>query len=205
MLPSSNKHFHSTKKQLESYIEYTITADVKFLDSADLLVRSLANVTPHGIVWKNMRSYMVADAVQQQGDKVQLKGYLRGAPMNIHSLMHIVNMGTTKVESIELLAEPYNSHHKITPQVVYADASKYRNLLRYLPNACIYRQDPLSMEAVSDVLMGEQTWPTEEELENAAKPRRHVPSNVMYRPTARQKFNSVDSSGHVGHSSRLVH
>jgi hypothetical protein len=56
---------------------------------------------------------------------------------------------------------------------------------------CYYRQDSLKMEAEQDVLMGEQNWPTESELnENhlfesmpdkdkaAGRDRRTIPDNV---------------------------
>lgn len=100
---------YASRKAVHQYIEdHALLPDARIVDldlarSNNMLARTLRSMNPKPISWRAQRSYLVADAAsvqiqeQPQGDvstpaaeprcKVQLSGYLRGRPMNVHSLM----------------------------------------------------------------------------------------------------------------------
>ncbi len=110
---ASKQSTQSLKKAVQLSLEQQSTLpDLKVVDAADAaqLARSLCSLTPKPVSWRSSRSYVVADSVVVQhqssegvpaGDQglcsVQVSGYLRGAPMSVHSLMHILGVGTGKV------------------------------------------------------------------------------------------------------------
>lgn len=94
----------------------------------ELLCRQLCNITPRAVAWRNSRSYLLADAVtvtvesrafeshsrgdgQNDGTEVQnvvrISGYLRGKPLSVNSLAHVVGSGTGRIDSIRAAVEPF--------------------------------------------------------------------------------------------------
>jgi hypothetical protein len=111
----------SLKKAAQQYIEqYAVFPGAKIVEgfssngqSSPQLVRTLCNLTPKSISWRATRSYVVSDSVfvepQETSElssseasvkfRVQVSGYLRGMPMSVHSLMHVVGVGTGRLVS----------------------------------------------------------------------------------------------------------
>lgn len=97
-----------------------------------MLARTLRNLAPKPVVWRAQRSYLLADAASVKVHRtaagtctVQLEGYLRGRPMNIHSLMHVVGAGAGRVTKVWQGRRPgarLSADH--SPQVVVADSSR---------------------------------------------------------------------------------
>ena len=106
------------------------------------LVRALTDVKPREVTWRTERAFL-ACAVQQAPDReteVKFRGHLRGKPLNVHQLMHVPGHGTFQIAQIKVLDND---------TVINADPTKVCSL---------------DEEAVPDPMMGEQTWPTPEEL-----------------------------------------
>lgn len=161
-------------RELTRFVEYSITADVRICDAADIAnaARQLSTM-PCGkeIGWRSRRSYLVADKVEvasqnENGNTIVLSGFIRGNPLYIHSLAHVCGVGTTRIARVEVFGathEPLSSrwtemsiHDSSTTATSSSDYSVF--------NADASLQDSLVMSATGDVLAGEQTWPSEEEM-----------------------------------------
>lgn len=93
---------------------------------------------------------------------LSIEGFLRGAALSPDDLVHVSGVGDFQLHSIEVLADPHPSakmqRHRETQATVD---------LRFVPNAS--SQESLQQFNVPDPTLGEQTWPTEEELAEAEK------------------------------------
>eukprot|EP00428_Durinskia_dybowskii_P062940 CAMPEP_0170376684 /NCGR_PEP_ID=MMETSP0117_2-20130122/11856_1 /TAXON_ID=400756 /ORGANISM="Durinskia baltica, Strain CSIRO CS-38" /LENGTH=810 /DNA_ID=CAMNT_0010631903 /DNA_START=135 /DNA_END=2567 /DNA_ORIENTATION=- len=129
------------------------------------LVRILRTMTPKAVNWRAQRSYLLADISnvfvepQQESEdlcKVRVGGYLRGRPMQLNSLVHLVGAGAGRVVKVWRGQSPCSSNGRTESMRVDAESCA---LL-----ADKERAGALRLEASGDSLMGEQTWPTEDEL-----------------------------------------
>jgi len=163
----TNKHSNDLKSNLLKVLQRDICSNVKIFDNSSnlqttLFIRHLSDTTLKQLTWRSNRTYIISDSyickkiesgdINLSSDKsiISMSGYVRGRPMFVHSLMHIPNLGTCRVVSIESANEPYDDHNNaITVAKVIAD---------------INRQDSLLMEAIPNNLNGEQTWPHDDEM-----------------------------------------
>lgn len=115
---------HASRKAVHQYIvDHALIPDARIVDldlarSSNMLARTLRSMNPKPISWRSQRSYLLADAAsvqvqaQEQGDapeprcRVQLGGYLRGRPMHVHSLMHLVGVGAGRIVKVSKGAAP---------------------------------------------------------------------------------------------------
>jgi len=130
---------HAARKAVHQYIvDSAVLPDARILDldssrSSNMLARTLRSINPKPITWRSQRSYLLADAdsvrvepqqteggqAQDQGEpkyRVQLSGYLRGRPMQVHSLMHLVGVGAGRVVKV-WQGQPPSATGKCEPPV----------------------------------------------------------------------------------------
>ena len=115
---------------------------------------------------RSLRAHMFVenvDFVSQNGTEGTLKitGYLRGDKINVNRLVHIPGWGDFQLEKIEKLNDPRALTNKQRTDVNMSEIQEV------LPSAQL--QDDLVSENEPDMMDGEQTWPTAEELEEAEK------------------------------------
>lgn len=166
-------------KEITRYLEYAISSDIRIADAVDSagITRQLSEMTCNReISWRGNRSYVVADSVsivscgadvvsvpgEEDDLTVVMSGYIRGKPLFIHSLSHICGVGTSRIARIEVVppaASPFagGSRGLAIPS---ESSSSDRNVFMADPS----KQDSLVMSATGDILAGEQTWPSEEEM-----------------------------------------
>ena len=177
-------------KELESYFHSVFAREVRVLDAeySAIIARSLSTMATREVGWRSSRTYLTADTVEilpsseedgvsdvPQTCTVRLSGFLRGLPLSVHSLGHIPGVGPCRVAAVEVSRPegPLRPHRAVSSAAVVLTANPSR-------------QEPLDMFSSSDVLMGEQTWPTEAELGTAEGPladgrnRRNLPKNVSH-------------------------
>lgn len=180
----SKKQIHENKKVVYRHLQDIISSDMKINSSTEgsHLVRNICNTTPKDIHWRKIRSYMMSNDCQleQQLDgKVSLKigGYLKGRPMSINSLVHVVGVGAGRIDSFEIPSnsDPFDRSHK----------DEGKSLPSFMIHSDGEKQEDLTMEACTDGLMGEQTWPTEDEMngiiddsDGLRKNMRNLPSDI---------------------------
>lgn len=180
---------HEGKIALQKYLQNNFQADCKVFDESNntqlnLLCRhiSTSTCTVRTVSWKCNRSNIVSDFSTmgiEGGGLVSFKGYIRGRPMALSSLVHIENIGTCRLVQVAALAQdPYSDNRyrhttMASPMVLgqqYAIADPTM-------------QDSLTMEASPDIILGEQTWPIEDEMQGAdapvdgSNPSRKLPNN----------------------------
>jgi pre-rRNA-processing protein TSR1 len=167
--------------------------------------RLLSCITPKDLSWRSIRPYMLPDSfeiLQQSGQTtagtIDLKvcGYLRGVPLSANSLMHIPGGGTGRLESVTPATSPFhaNREDKTTLPVQNMKVDKI------VADSSL--QDSLVRDAEVDTLLGEQTWPTEDELngggdKNAGRDRR-LPAGPFSIPAGMSTYQAdwfVDEDG----------
>ena len=137
---SVSKH-NDMKKIVNSVVQSRVGLEVKCIqeENCALLIRSISVCIPHDISWKKHRSYILSDKTiilpsDNSSDlpasmSVKVSGYLRGAPMNVNSLMHIVGVGSCRIVSVSNNVSPYEAGRKHglvthTAEVVYTDSTQ---------------------------------------------------------------------------------
>lgn len=180
---SSTESHSSNKINFQKFVQREYDHDLKVYDDTSasqlvLLCRNLTSTALHQLHWRSNRSYMISNDLQFVSNPtedggishhVRMSGYLRAQPMNVNSLLHIVGCGTHRLLSIEM-ATDNNFESNKTSNI---DHSKSRIF------ADISKQDSLQLDATPDLIMGEQTWPSEEEVANKdVGSKRTLPSGI---------------------------
>lgn len=150
---------------------FTVGATANAAAEAQLIMRQLGEQKRSKNSLRDHRSHLVAEQVQyDQESGLRLTGYVRGqVGWNVDRLVHIPGWGDFQVEKMEVLPDPYplkQSGHKTMD----------------VEDNAVYKPDPETMDNLvaenqPDCMEGEQTWPTEEELQEAdegAKKKRMV-------------------------------
>ncbi len=202
----NGKNLLETRKALSKQLDECIWPDVRICEAhkADLFCRMLCNTTPRTVAWRSTRSYLFGDNVQvfASGGGIEgkepyamISGFLRGRHMALNSLVHIPGVGTGRISKVIAGQSIFPGGRKIdmemdeiacTPLVAEKD-----------------KQDPLIMEADSSGVSGEQTWPTEAEMnaamenidEGAGRHRRKVPTVIPGGMSSYQADWFVDEEG----------
>ena len=155
-------------------------------DGTAQMIRGLSGMTARNMQWRSIRSYLLSEGAEavtapegysEGAQAIKLKGFLRGRPMCVNHLMHVLGGGTARVVSISSTQSPFE--HSRRPgsgandgeevEVEGEEAAVYANSAE---------QDQLALEAVPDGLMGEQTWPSEAEMA-AAEAVSFAETNVL--------------------------
>lgn len=137
------------------------------------LLRRIGNQKRNIIHHREKRPYMLAEEIEyvadSKGDNGTLKisGYLRGMPLNVNSLVHITGLGDFQMSRIDGLDDPHpltlGKENVKTDETMDAEVIK----VSVLQVADPAKQESLVSENIPDPMEAEQTWPTEEEIEQA--------------------------------------
>ncbi|KAM9321008.1 pre-rRNA-processing protein TSR1 homolog [Gastrophryne carolinensis] len=177
------------KKQLSKLIEKRFPdAKLFHLDAAaeaGILLRQMATQKQRHLAFRSRRSYLLAQKVDFQPSDtglmgtLKVSGYVRGQELDVNGLVHIVGFGDFQMSQIDAPPDPY----PLNPRVHKEKAKKGHDVDMTQEEACnsadmeedvkvLMKADPaaqasLQSEVVPDPMEGEQTWPTEEELQEA--------------------------------------
>ncbi|XP_060703903.1 pre-rRNA-processing protein TSR1 homolog isoform X2 [Hemiscyllium ocellatum] len=219
------------KKRTDAKRSLTKIFERRFLDAklfhmdteqdAALIVRHIAMQKQRHLAFRDHRSYLLAQQVTFEADAgnglvgtLKVSGYIRGQPLNVNRLVHIVGHGDFQMQQIDGSPDPMPLNPKTTKKregltviaahgaegsssspcfisclvlqsVIKQKCWKYsegytesqeRNKdpcaemeedLKVLMKADSRKQESLESEVVPDPMEGEQTWPTDEELQEA--------------------------------------
>ena len=137
-----------TRRYVQQVLETELYVDVKIVDADDfsLLGRALSTISGEDISWRGIRSYMLSESAEVVADggadglTLRLTGYLRGRPMDLHSLMYIDGVGSCCVQNIRSIQEVFPSRKINAASVgadepaLFADPSRYVSVWRPLLN-----------------------------------------------------------------------
>jgi len=166
------------KKRMGEVLEQTFPTakdKVHFLDDKTQLHRvlwELSNFKQSKLSFRAHRSYMITSDVdfEQTSDTagtLQVTGYLRGRGLSADQLVHLPGLGHYKISKIELARDGKRA----------SPGEMFEEQVLSVPTD---KQQSLEMEGEVDEMNAEQTWPTEEELEEAeqGEKQRKVPKGT---------------------------
>ncbi|XP_021067696.1 pre-rRNA-processing protein TSR1 homolog isoform X1 [Mus pahari] len=190
------------RKKLSKIVEKRFPEDKLLLldtqQESGMLLRQLANQKQRHLAFRDRRAYLfahVADFVpSEESDLVgtlKISGYVRGRTLNVNSLLHIVGHGDFQMNQIDAPVDPFPLNPRVIKsqkkpnmamEVCVTDAAAdMEEDLKVLMKADPDQRETLQTEVIPDPMEGEQTWPTEEELDEAddlLKPRSRVVKKV---------------------------
>nr|CAD7567990.1 unnamed protein product [Timema californicum] len=170
------KKRHTAKQQVQKDVlrwlpeEKIITLD-KIGDGLTFL-RKVGSQKQRAIIQRDRRPHMLAEVAEflpdDEGSTGTLKvsGFVRGCPLSVNSLVHIPGWGDFQMSHIETTNDP----HPLDKGRAARDGGMETDdsdTTRVLATADPRIQESLQSENSPDPMEGEQTWPTEEELDEA--------------------------------------
>ncbi|CAG4976638.1 unnamed protein product [Colias eurytheme] len=138
------------------------------------VLRRIGNQKRNIIHHREKRPYMLAEEIEYVKDAegesgtLKLTGYLRGMPLNVNGLIHITGLGDFQMSRIDGLDDPHPLNtvkDNVKSDAMDAEVTK----VTILQTADPAKQESLVAENVPDPMDAEQTWPTEEEIDEANK------------------------------------
>ncbi|KAI5118921.1 hypothetical protein M0805_003745 [Coniferiporia weirii] len=156
-------------KSLLSFIQYFVPSLNRVFDlstPADRTnaLRTLCEGRPAEVRWRESRAWLLAEDVrwtagsnvEENADapptgRLHITGIVRGAPFSANRLVHLPGHGDFQVEKVHSAPLPRAGMEVEPMQLAEPDTSD---------------ADSLVSTNVPDELAGEQTWPTEEEMQN---------------------------------------
>lgn len=146
------KAYTDLKRLASRHVESFVSADAKVVEGTNpsMVIRHLSEFIPRkgAMRWRTIRSYMTIDtahahatddAPATSASQLVVRGYLRGMPLNVNSLVHIPEIGAGRIVSISRANETANmmgskgarkasasssSSSAQVSDIVYADVSK---------------------------------------------------------------------------------
>jgi len=190
-----------SKKAMCRHLQEQFGPDVKIGEAhkADLFCRQMCTMTVRNVNWRLHRSFLLADNVEVDRSEtecvVTVGGFLRGN-MALNSLVHVAGMGTGRIRKVRAGTGPFPESHKEAVEMASADDDGFIH-------ADESKQDPINCEAEGSGISGEQTWPTEAEMdaalgtmdEGAGRHRRNVPAKVPEGMSSYQADWFMDEQG----------
>ncbi|KAI8807558.1 hypothetical protein BJ742DRAFT_310548 [Cladochytrium replicatum] len=178
------------RKSLLSFVSLHFPGDQK-LYSAGLnqiqecvnLLRQITAQRPKPVIWRDEYSYILADHVEHEaGDlnSVTLKvtGYVRGGSLSANQLVHIPYYGDFQISSIWSAPTTENSRAMdVLPEELEIP----------VPDL----QESLQSENSVDEMDAEQTWPTEEELNEGDAERAKMERKVHRVPKGTSSYQAA--------------
>ncbi|RVE45775.1 hypothetical protein evm_009575 [Chilo suppressalis] len=136
------------------------------------LLRRIGNQKRNVLHHREKRPYLLAEDVEYVADSegecgtLKISGYLRGMPLNVNGLIHITGLGDFQMSKIDGLDDPHPlslSKENNKSDSMEAEVTK----VTVLQVADSTKQESLTSENIPDPMDAEQTWPTEEEIEQS--------------------------------------
>ncbi|XP_043261297.1 pre-rRNA-processing protein TSR1 homolog [Colletes gigas] len=127
------------------------------------------------VSYKNKRAHLLAEELKFKCNEdstklgtLMISGYLRDVPLSVNSLIHIPGFGDFQMSQIDEIPYPIEKRQRKHCNAMDDEPITIRILERANPE----KQESLESENVPDPMDVEQTWPTEEELAQAAVARK---------------------------------
>ncbi|KAF8904976.1 ribosome biogenesis protein tsr1 [Mucidula mucida] len=144
-------------KSLVSFMQYFVPTQLRVFDlhsSSDRLnaLRALSEGKPADVRWRDGRSWVLAESLEWSDGTLAVTGVVRGSSLSANRLIHIPNYGDFQVSKI--MSAPLPRHHRASMEV--------EPTLLAEPDTS--SADSLVSTNVPDDMANEQTWPTEEEM-----------------------------------------
>ncbi|NWZ20947.1 TSR1 protein, partial [Asarcornis scutulata] len=199
------------KKKLSKVIEKRFPEAKLFSlnteQESSLLLRHLATQKQRHLAFRDRRAHLLAYAAEflpsPESDRVgtlKVSGFVRGQPLDVNGLVHIVGHGDFQMSQVDAPPDPLS----LNPRVVKGrkktqdmdvqedcvnGTEEMEEDVKLLMKADASKQESLQSEVVPDPMEGEQTWPTEEELQEAEASQRA--DRVVKVPRGTSKYQAA--------------
>ncbi|MCL7034744.1 hypothetical protein MKW94_019862 [Papaver nudicaule] len=149
---------------------------------------------PH---WRGQRPYLMADEVDLVVDDqnpgtctLYLSGYLRARSLSVNQLVHVSGVGDFQLCKVDVLKDPFPLIEKKGHNMMDSDELPNVKVLHSLvPDPM--KQEPLLVENVPDPLGGEQTFPTQEDMDLAKEFNRQKRQNKKAVPRGTSEYQAA--------------
>ncbi|THH02297.1 hypothetical protein EW026_g584 [Hermanssonia centrifuga] len=153
-------------KSLLSFIQYFVPSQARVFDlhtGSDKLnaLRALCEGKPEAVNWREGRPYILGEKVEWSDGSLAITGVVRGGPLSANRLVHLPNYGDYQISKI--LSAPLPRQAKSG----HGGSMDVESTMLAEPDA--EDADSLVSSNDPDDLANEQTWPTEEEIQEAQK------------------------------------
>jgi pre-rRNA-processing protein TSR1 len=154
-------------------------------DDVSALLRAVCEVPHRPLGWRDSRSHLLAESVSllaepssspnlalhparcalpgaaSQAPVLCVSGYLRGAPLNVHQLVHVPGLGARRVLRVLKPQDPCPAKPLRGPAADAAAAARAASSYGAALVCCSdpARGEPVELSAAPDMFNGEQTWP----------------------------------------------
>ena len=142
------------------------------------VLRRIGSRKQKAVSYRNRRAHLLAEEMKFKCNvdstelgTLMVSGYLREVPLSVNGLIHIPGFGDFQMSQIDAPEDPYpleKRQRKPCDAMDITDEPSTRILERADPK----KQESLDSENLPDPMDAEQTWPTEEELAQAAAARK---------------------------------
>ncbi|EDO37178.1 predicted protein [Nematostella vectensis] len=142
-------------------------------------LRLVSNQQQRSIRFRDQRPHLVAQGVVFEPDAndvskgtLKVTGFVRGQTLSANRLVHLAGYGDFQISQIDSVADSFSIKKSSTKDVdamnlVSQDSMSMEENIKVIDRANPAFQESLQSEVVPDPMEGEQTWPTEEELQLA--------------------------------------
>lgn len=164
----------------QRFFDTEFAGQAKAVDASNtnLLGRTLGTTPTRRVHWRSIRSYLLAESARivpsddssgaEQLGTLHVRGYIRGRPLDVNQLVHVNDAGHFRMRQINSAKEPLPAKPKHGVRSDKGHLTSHETAEDPIAFANPDEQEDLSVEAEVDGLAGEQTWPTENELAEAA-------------------------------------
>jgi pre-rRNA-processing protein TSR1 len=170
-------------------------ASIDSKQEMEALLRVLAETKIHHPSGRDRRGHVLADSVAAAANPdgetltVRIGGYVRGRNLTANQLCHVSAFGTFQIAQIERGGDPHPlATSSMSRRASAAGAMDAEDCGTLLPDAA---QESLVMENTADPLANEQTWPTEEELNDASKAKKKKLVRRTKRPAGMSDYQAA--------------
>ncbi|XP_063167634.1 pre-rRNA-processing protein TSR1 homolog [Candoia aspera] len=150
-----------------------------------LLLQHLASQKHQHLAFRDRRAHLLGEAAEfvPSPDStlvgtLKVSGYVRGRSLDVNTLVHIVGHGDFQMSQVDAPRDLFNLNVRFPGGQLarrkkqddpVSSVSEMEEEVKVLSKADPGKQESLQSEVVPDPMEGEQTWPTEEELREAAE------------------------------------
>ncbi|OSX65953.1 hypothetical protein POSPLADRAFT_1064547 [Postia placenta MAD-698-R-SB12] len=162
--PMDPKEKSGILKSLLSFMQYFVPSQTRVFDvhsTSDVLntARALCEGKPGDVKWREGRTWILGEKVEWQDGSLAVTGVVRGAALSADRLVHLPNFGDYQISQItsaplHRVSRSGNVDGMDVESVVLAEPSTSD------ADSLVSSNDP-------DDMANEQTWPTEEEMNDA--------------------------------------
>ncbi|KAG5893678.1 hypothetical protein JTB14_021974 [Gonioctena quinquepunctata] len=173
-----NEHKQHIQKLVNKWLpEEKIMVLDKNVDGINVL-RRIGNQKRKSVLYRDRRPHLFGEEVQYIPDEqgalgtLKITGYLRGTALSVNQLIHIPGLGDFQMSQIDAPFDPNRLDKNNKAKDSNSMESDEQLMVRILQKCDPNKQESLDSENVPDPLDAEQTFPTNEELEDAEKERK---------------------------------